>query len=76
MDIKIPPLTIQAIVENAVNHGILPKSGGGNIWIIVKDLADELRITVKDDGVGMKQDLLTDIKKCSFQREVMAWHWW
>jgi two-component system sensor histidine kinase LytS len=68
VDIKIPPLTIQAIVENAVNHGILPKSGGGNIWIIVKDLADELRITVKDDGVGMKQDLLTDIKKMQFPK--------
>lgn len=68
MDIKIPPLTIQPIVENAVIHGILPKRNGGNILIKVKDSGDMVRITVTDNGVGMDRELLDSINKMQFPK--------
>jgi len=49
----IPPLTIQPIVENAINHGILPKEEGGIVSIKLKDLVSHVEIQVEDNGVGM-----------------------
>lgn len=39
-DIQVPPLSIQTLVENAVNHGVLKKVLGGNIWIQVSKQTD------------------------------------
>lgn len=52
IDFKIPVLTIQPIVENAILHGIKPKVGGGTIVIRLEELDDCMQVTVEDDGVG------------------------
>lgn len=58
LEYKIPVLTIQPLVENAVKHGITPKMDQGTVTISVKKHEGELLITVKDDGVGIsKEDL-------------------
>ena len=51
-DFRIPLLTIQPIVENAILHGIKPKVGGGTVTLRLEELADCWRVTVDDDGVG------------------------
>ena len=51
-DFMIPVLTVQPIVENAINHGIKPKAGGGTIKIKAVETADGYEVTVLDDGVG------------------------
>ncbi len=33
INIKIPSLIIQPLVENSINHGILKGAGSGNVWI-------------------------------------------
>lgn len=48
----IPTMLIQPLLENAVKHGIMPKSGPGHIRLRIEEKADELVITVEDDGVG------------------------
>jgi two-component system sensor histidine kinase LytS len=53
MDSKLPPLILQPLVENAVKHGILPKEEGGAITIGARPENDLVRISVRDDGIGM-----------------------
>ncbi|MBQ6494062.1 MAG: histidine kinase [Erysipelotrichaceae bacterium] len=49
---RIPPLTLQPIVENAVKHGLDPEEEPLHIIISTKEIADSYVITVEDDGVG------------------------
>jgi len=51
-DFKIPPLTIQPIVENACKHGILKKIDGGTITIRTYENDLNYYIEIIDDGVG------------------------
>src|SRR5699024_9012627 len=37
LDFKLPPLSIQPIVENAVKHGLLKKNAGGTLTISIKE---------------------------------------
>lgn len=53
LNIKVPRLILQPLIENAVIHGILPKSGNGRIDISIKQEGKKLLFIVKDDGVGM-----------------------
>lgn len=48
----IPPLTVQPLVENAVNHGISDLPDGGKVKISTRDMGDAYEITVSDNGVG------------------------
>lgn len=53
LECLVPPLILQPLVENALNHGILPKEAGGEIVIGAHVESGSVRIYVKDDGVGM-----------------------
>jgi two-component system LytT family sensor kinase len=50
--VKVPFLSIQPLVENAVRHGIERKEGPGRVTIIAQDVGSEALITIEDDGVG------------------------
>lgn len=52
---KIPSLTIQPFVENAIHHGLMRHSEGGKLLIRVAFAGDAVEITIQDDGVGMEQ---------------------
>jgi sensor histidine kinase YesM len=56
MDIPIPSLIIQPLVENAIHHGIMKKESGGSLTVVVMRDKAGLYIEVKDDGVGMAAD--------------------
>ena len=51
-DFKLPTLTLQPIVENAVRHGARGKRGVGNVMIATREYPDRYEITVADDGPG------------------------
>jgi LytS/YehU family sensor histidine kinase len=51
-DAKVPPMSVQSLVENAVKHGITPQSGGGEILVTASAENDGLRIEVRDTGPG------------------------
>lgn len=61
--IRIPKLTLQPIVENAIVHGLECKSGLGVITIIVEVLDSRLLISVKDNGVGIEESNLEKLRK-------------
>ncbi|MFD0868492.1 ATP-binding protein [Paenibacillus residui] len=60
-DLKIPLLTIQPLVENAIKHGIMKRSRGGNIVIRISHFDTYAEISVEDDGVGMDEARLQQI---------------
>ena len=52
-DFKIPALTVQPIVENAVKHGALSrKDGTGKVVVTTENVGQFVRITVADNGIG------------------------
>ena len=56
--VPFPTMMLQTLAENAINHGLEPKTGGGRIWITArKDIdGDSITVTVADDGIGFGGD--------------------
>ena len=49
---KLPPLTVEPLVENAVKHGVTKKRGGGTVTVSTRKTDEGIQITVADTGVG------------------------
>ncbi|MCR5481203.1 MAG: histidine kinase [Clostridia bacterium] len=49
---RLPSLTIQPIVENAVKHGVGKKESGGTVTLVTRRAGLNLEIMVSDDGAG------------------------
>jgi two-component system sensor histidine kinase YesM len=62
-DWRIVKMSIQPLVENAVQHGIWPRASRGRIRIELhsEDEGRNLAVTVTDDGVGMEEARLTEL---------------
>lgn len=63
--ILLPKLTIQPLVENAIQHGIENKIGPGSVSVSVKYARRDksaVHITVEDDGAGMDEETLERIR--------------
>lgn len=55
-------MTLQPLVENAVFHGIERKRGKGTIRICAAAAGERLRLTVSDDGVGISEKRLGELR--------------
>jgi two-component system, LytTR family, sensor kinase len=53
--VKVPNLFLQPIVENAIRHGVAPRSKPGEIEIHAKRVNGMLEVSVQDNGPGIKQ---------------------
>lgn len=58
LQVQVPPLSIQPLVENAVRHGALRRAEGGTVRIRIRSLEDGVEIAIEDDGFGMPPELL------------------
>ena len=63
VDFKIPALTIQPIVENAIKHGLMKLEKGGTIRVISYETNTHYCVSVEDDGVGFDASVLLDERK-------------
>ena len=54
--VKIPPMLLQPLAENAIKHGLEPKVGKGRLDIKAQLRGDSVIITVKDTGLGLRED--------------------
>jgi two-component system sensor histidine kinase AlgZ len=50
--VKLPPLLVQPLIENAVLHGIGQRTRGGTIQLVARRYGDRIEVTVNDDGPG------------------------
>jgi LytS/YehU family sensor histidine kinase len=57
----VPNMILQPLVENAIQHGILPRLTGGKIVICSQQVENRLRIQISDDGIGLPNDFAEGI---------------
>ena len=53
---SLPPLSLQALAENAVRHGVTKREEGGRVRVASAEEPDAFVVTVADDGVGFEPD--------------------
>lgn len=75
--IRIPSLTIQPLVENAIKHGFLEHDRSGTVWLSTTRKNGMYVITVKDDGAGFPPEALekkdsAGIKNVEYRLKNMA----
>lgn len=60
LNVEIPPMILQPLVENSVKYGIAPKEDGGTIILTVKRFNNMIFFEVKDDGLGSNAKKVMD----------------
>ncbi|HEY6488527.1 MAG: histidine kinase [Terracidiphilus sp.] len=53
LDVLVPSILLQPLIENSIKHGLEPRIHGGTVTLRSKLEGDRIRIEVADDGVGM-----------------------
>jgi two-component system LytT family sensor kinase len=53
LDVVVPSMLLQPLVENCIKHGLASKVEGGSIYLRSRVTDSRLIIEVEDDGVGM-----------------------
>ncbi len=53
LDVVVPSMLLQPLVENSIKHGLAPKVEGGQVVLRSRVVDSRLIIEVEDDGVGM-----------------------
>ena len=70
LDVEVPPLIIQPLVENATIHGIGNLERGGIVKISLEKKKQNVHISIEDNGAGMDEDTRQKILSCySFESE-------
>jgi signal transduction histidine kinase len=54
MGAMVPNLVLQPLVENAIRHAVEPRAGGGRVEISAARAGDALRLSIRDDGPGLR----------------------
>ena len=61
LDVRVPSMILQPIVENAVNHGIRNIEREGTIHLEVQKDGGNIVISVKDNGKGMSPERIEEV---------------
>lgn len=61
LNLKLPKLTLQPLVENAIYHGVETKIGKGHLKIRIKVTKNHLIVKISDDGMGISNDKLLEL---------------
>jgi tetratricopeptide (TPR) repeat protein len=61
--VNVPPLLLQPIIENAIEHGLVPKGKDGHLSVDFIKKQDTLQITIADDGVGRTEQNSSEDRK-------------
>jgi two-component system sensor histidine kinase LytS len=67
LNVMIPPLTLQPIVENAIKHGIKEMKKDSVVKISLQEVGSVVEIQVHDNGIGITPERLSTLG--SFQIE-------
>ncbi len=58
LDVMLPGMILQPIVENAINYGIRDIEREGHITLSVYEVDGNVCISIQDNGIGMSQELI------------------
>ena len=56
LDAAVPGFVLQPLVENALRHGLADRSEGGRVEVTARREGDDLVLTVRDNGAGLRPD--------------------
>jgi two-component system sensor histidine kinase YesM len=62
MELTLPKFVLQPLVENSIFHGLIPAKSAGTLFIGTVGGQDEWRIMIEDDGVGIPEPRLRQIR--------------
>lgn len=62
LSLVIPYFSLQPLVENAIEHGLLPLPNGGKVSISCKTTDERYTIEICDNGIGIDSEYLEEIK--------------
>ncbi|TXK81038.1 response regulator [Paenibacillus sp. N3.4] len=69
IDLLLPPLSIQPLIENAVKHGLFSQSKGGTVHIRITRQDGSTLIEVRDNGKGMEQEQVIRLLSLSLKEK-------
>ena len=69
LEIRIPGMILQPLVENSVNYGIRDIERTKKIYLSVYSVDDNICISVMDNGVGMSQELIKEVLSGEYKSE-------
>lgn len=61
LDMAVPSMLLQPLIENCIKHGLSSKVEGGTIRLTVREESGRLRLLVEDDGVGIPESKLATL---------------
>ncbi len=71
--IKVPPMIFQAIIENAIWHGLAPKKGYKSLKLQIEKISPYIKITIEDNGIGRaKAQYINRKKNIHLKKESMG----
>jgi signal transduction histidine kinase len=59
--VKIPVFCLQPIVENAIKHGLMSTSSGGQINVRIIQTHNNLHFSIEDNGKGISEEVLNNL---------------
>jgi len=63
LDVMVPNLLLQPLVENAIKHGVGPRPAPGVITVRARRVGAVLELHVQDNGVGLSASRMTDFNR-------------
>ncbi len=63
LNLRIPKLVLQPVVENAIYHGLEPKLDNGIICIHIEQTEKRLVVRISDNGIGMEEYQVDEINR-------------
>ena len=54
LDVVVPSMLLQPLIENSIKHGLEPRISGGTVTLRSRLEGERLMLEVEDDGVGME----------------------
>jgi len=72
LEVRIPPMMLATLVENAIKHGIAPLASGGSIEVKAASSAGTLALTVCDTGRGFVAESGTGVGLANIRARLAA----
>ena len=72
LNVQMPSMILQPVVENCVNHGIREMAGEGKIFLSVYRIDDVVCVSIKDNGKGMSEDTIRKVLSGTYREQELA----
>lgn len=69
LDVKIPSMILQPIVENSINYGLRNIEWTKKIQVSVYELGDYTCVSIKDNGIGMSAETIDKVLNGSYRSD-------